>query len=489
MRGGRNGSKSNGRSAANVILLIAALAAPGCGDDEGPGQATRRDAGSEKDAGPDGQVEPGDRDASQGTKDGAAEDEDGGGAAKGGTGGKGSSGSSGKGGSGGSTPTTPDPDRCKVSEGDNSWSATAALSTASQYSLTTGTTGFGVAFYDVMGCANINLMPVQASGDFSTPQPKLGDDCSSILDVSLLHVATGWRMVWVDNSAGRAELQTMALSEDMSMAVGEMRTRLTDNQLFEQRPVLASLGGAPFVAFIAGDDATTKLRISTRGMDAQASVNDVLPESAERKPVNLAFRQIGNMNAVVAWTDEIGTDTRGVWVQRTDLTATKIGDPVLVSDIAGAGATVDLAARDAENEGGAIVYSVGVGDTQEVRFRRLSATGEVLADEVKIVSGALQGRDASMARLGGGYVIAYRALPGGLITEGELRITFVSKEGTLMRDAGGTLISYKIGSAGAGGGRTTLRVSNDGQLLVGLVDSNGASTQVRLVRKRLDCTL
>jgi len=489
MRGGRNGSKSNGRSAANVVLLIAALAAPGCGDDEGPKHATRRDAGSEKDASPDGQVEPGDRDASQSTKDGAAEDEDGGSAGRSGTGGKGSSGSGGTGGSGGSQPTKPDPDRCKVSEDDNSWSTTAGLSNASQYSLTTGTTGFGVAFEDVMACKNIKVMPVQASGDFSVPQPQLSDDCSTIQDVSLLHVATGWRMVWVDNSAGTADLQSMVLSEDMSMIVGEMRTRLTNSLLVEQRPVLASLGGTPFVAFTAKDGETGKLRISTRGMDAQASLNDVLPESAERKPVNLAFRQIGNMNAVVAWTDETGSETRGVWVQRTDLTATKVGDPVLVSDLAPAGATVDLAARDAENEGGAIVYTSGVDAAPEVRFRRLSATGEVLADEIKVVSGTLQGRDASMARLGGGYVIAYRALPGGPITEGELRITFVSKEGTVMRDAAGTLISYKIGTAGAGGGRTTLRVSNDGQLLVGLVDTDGTGTQIRLVRKRLDCTL
>jgi hypothetical protein len=259
--------------------------------------------------------------------------------------------------------------------------------------------------------------------------------------------------------------------------------------LVEQRPVLASLNGVPYAAFIAKDPETNKLRISTVGVDTTPDVKDVLPESDTRKPAAIAFRQIGKNNAVVAWTDEAGSGTQGVWVRATDLTGAPTGDPQLVSDIASAATTIDLAARDAENEGGAIVYSVNLGDTSEVRFRRISSTGDVLADEVKIVSGALQGRDASIARLSGGYVIAYRALPGGTVTEGEIRLTIVSKEGTLMRDAVGNLYTFKVASAGAGGGRITMRLSNEGQLLVGFVDGDASMKQLRLVRKRLDCPL
>jgi hypothetical protein len=279
----------------------------------------------------------------------------------------------------------------------------------------------------------------------------------------------------------------MQLTEDMSSFVGDLRTRLTDNELLEQRPVLANIDGVPLAAFIAQDTETGKYRIQSVGLSGPDSVKDVVAESDERKPVSLAFRQVGDKNAVVAWTDEVGMP--GVWIQRTDLDANPVGDPMLVSEVAASGTTVDLGARDAENEGGAIVYSMNLGGTSEVRFRRLNALGEVLADEIKVVSGGLRGRDASFARLGGGYVIAYRALPGGPITENEIRITFVSKEGILMRDGGGTLTSFKVASAGAATGRTTLRVSNDGQLLIGFIDGSGATTQFRLVRKRLDCTL
>jgi hypothetical protein len=490
MRGRATGSSFLTRRAVRAGLIIAALAAPGCGDDDTRPVAHRRDAGSEMDSGPDGEVGAGDRDGSQPDKDGSSEDDDGG-TATGGKGGKGGSsgsggGSGGMGGSGGK-PSMPDPTRCEVSEEDNSWFAPVPFAGEGQYSLTIGSTGFGVAYRQSDGCDDIQVMPVQVTGDFSMPAT-LVEDCSKIREVSLLHVGQGWRLIWVDNSAGSNELQMMQLTEDMSSFVGDMRTRLTENELLEERrPVLTTLKDVPIAAFIAQDTVTNKYRIATVGLSGPDSVKDVVAESDERKPVNLAFRQIGDANAVVAWSDEVGLP--GVWVQRTDLEANPVGDPVLVSEVASPGTTVDLAARDAENEGGAILYSVNLGGTSEVRFRRLNALGEVLADEIKVVSGALQGRDASFARLGGGYVIAYRALPGGAITENEIRITFVSKEGILMRDAGGTLVSFKVASAGQATGRTTLRVSNDGQLLIGFIDGSASTTQFRVVRKRLDCTL
>lgn len=506
MRGGRSGSTWSGRTAVSVTLVVAALAAHGCGDDDGGRKvASYPDAGSEPDSGPDASDS---ADASR-SKDATTEDDDAGSSAsggkgghggKGGSGGKAGSGSkagaggsggtsaSGSGGSGGSTETPPE-ERCLELESDNSWSTTVMFGDDTQYALTTGTTGFGIAFGGMPGCDDIQVAPVQSSGAWPMPQSVLGDDCSVIRDLSMLHVASGWRVAWLDNSSGSLELQGMLLSEDMSMILGDMRTRLTDNMLTEQRPVLASLNGVPYAAFIAKDPETNKLRISSVEVDTTPNVKDVLPENDTRKPVALAFRQIGKSNAVVAWTDEIGSGTQGVWLQATDLSGAPTGSPQQVSNLVSSGTTVDLAARDAENEGGAIVYSVNLGDTSEVRFRRLSNTGEVLADEVKVVSGVLQGRDASVARLGGGYVIAYRALPGGSVTEGEVRLTIVSKEGTLMRDSTGNLYTFKVASAGSGGGRTTLRVSNEGNLLVGFVDGDSSMRQLRLVRKRLDCPL
>jgi hypothetical protein len=379
-----------------------------------------------------------------------------------------------------------DPASCTVPSEDNSYATTVAFNDDSRFSMAIGTTGFGVA-YAGPDCT-IRAMPVQASGAFPSPAKALEDCATTIRELSLLHVADGWRVVWIDNSAGSAELQTMVLRDDMSERVGDLRTQLTTNTLREQRHALAKVGDSALLAFIAMDPVTSKQRISTLLLDGASSAQDVIAESAGHKPLNLALLQMGENDVALAWVEEQGAP--GVWLQRTDLKGASKGAPIKVSDVLSAGSTVDLAARDV-GQGGALLYSLGVGGiNQEVRFRRLDQTGALLGDESKVVGAPLQGRDASFARLGGGYVVAYRALPGGPITSPEIRITFISKEGTLQHDASGSLLSYKLGEASSGGGRLTVRVSNDGQVLVGFVDTTSTGDkQVRLIRKRLDCTL
>jgi hypothetical protein len=72
---------------------------------------------------------------------------------------------------------------------------------------------------------------------------------------------------------------------------------------------------------------------------------------------------------------------------------------------------------------------------------------------------------------------------------GEIRLTFVSKEGNLQRDSAGRVTTYLLAEASTGGGRITARVSRDGQLLVGFLDTTASGQQLRLIRKRLDCAL
>jgi hypothetical protein len=94
--------------------------------------------------------------------------------------------------------------------------------------------------------------------------------------------------------------------------------------------------------------------------------------------------------------------------------------------------------------------------------------------------------------LGGGYVVAFRSVSESGSERGEVRLTFVSKEGNLQKDSAGRLTSYSLGAASTTGGRVTARISRDGQLLVGFLDidpANSQGPQLRLVRKRLDCAL
>jgi hypothetical protein len=469
------------------VLLLLWLGSQGCGDDTPTKIAKHRDSGTESDAGPDATsgdltdagpdatsgnpdaAQSGDTDASQSGLDGSTQpDHDG---------------STSNPTDSGTVSMEPVPCADVTSEND-SFMSTVKFTDEGPFALSTGTTGFGVA-YAGLTCGELDVMPVSGSTPFGTPRNVL-EDCSTIRDMTLLHVTDGWRMVWIDNSADTgAELQSMLLSENMSGSVGAARTQLTSNMVRERRPALANVAGKPLLAYIATDALAGTASISTRLLEEPATVHEVVSADAGRVPLSLALLKIGKLDVALAWVEEQGKP--GVWLQRASLEGEANGEPVLLTDLVSAGSTVDLAARD-EGEGGAVLYSTDVGgESQEVRFRRLSDTGELLGDEIKVVSQPLQARDASFARVGGGYVVAYRALPGGGITAPEIRMTVITKDGKTTRDAQGDLVSYKLADAGEGGGRLTVRLSNDGQLLVGFADASASTKQFRLVRKRLDC--
>jgi hypothetical protein len=353
------------------------------------------------------------------------------------------------------------------------------------FSLAIGVTGFGIA-YQAPGCGVIGAMPVAADGAFGQPNMLLGD-CFAIQDLALLHVSDGWRVAVVDNSLGnRGEVQTLTLPESLSMPDNAVRTPVTMNTLNKFKPVLASVAGVPHLAWISEDPATGKRQIDRKRFDDQGAVVNVLSADAGWKPVTLAFVQMASANAALAFVDEQGKP--GIWLQALDKTVKPVGDPVLVSNLVTAGNSVDVATRD--EDGGAILYSVDVaGVNHEIRFRRLDRNGALLGDESKVVGSPLQARDASLARLGGGYVVGYRQMPTTSTPTSQVRLMFITKEGNVMHDSVGRVLTYLVAETTLSSGPVTLRVSTDGQVLVAFLDGGPNGNQLRLVRKRLDCGL
>jgi hypothetical protein len=386
----------------------------------------------------------------------------------------------------GADPSLRDPVRACDLAGENSTlELEAALGDEGGFSLTPGLTGFGVA-YHAPGCAMIGALPVAALGPFAEPKLLLGDTCASLQDLAFLHVTDGWRLAWVDNAAGSAELQTLSLSSGMVAPTNALPVQITQNGLREYKPVLAEIAGVAQAVWISADPTTGERQIDRKRLDDQSSIETVLGADSGHKPLTLAFAQLGQDHSAIAFVDEAGV--RGIWLSRFDKESASIGGPVLVSDLVSTSNSVDLATR--EEDGGAVIYSVDVGGVnKEVRFRRLDNSGAFLGTEVKIVGRPLQGRDASLARIGGGYVVAYRELSSDDVTKAEVRLAFITKEGNVTRDSAGRLVTYPVADTSAGGGRVTVRISTDGQLLVGFLDRTGTAPKLRLVRKRLDCAL
>jgi hypothetical protein len=162
------------------------------------------------------------------------------------------------------------------------------------------------------------------------------------------------------------------------------------------------------------------------------------------------------------------------------------GDRIKLTDKVAASSSVDMASR---TDGGAVIYSIEIDDLPQVRFRRLDANGQPVASERSIIGPPLRAQGASLAPLGGGYAVTYRALPGGNVTTPEVRLTFVTKEGNVMRDAGGHLLSFRIGDATMAQGRTAVSVSVEGQIMVAWLDGDVSTGRnlLKVVRRRLDC--
>lgn len=378
----------------------------------------------------------------------------------------------------------PPPDRsCEAATEVSEYSTPVMFSDESGFGLTTGLTGFGVAF-QAGRCGGVAALPVGTLGPYKSPVA-LFDDCSaSILDVTLLHVSDGYRVVWVDNSAGSAELQSTLLADNLTLPAELARTRLTTNQVREQRPVMSNIGSAAYLAWIAADG--DQREVDLQRLDQPGDAQIVLGTDSGYRPTRLALGQLGKDRGALAFVDEQGK--RGIWLVPIDDAGKPASEPILLSDLVNTANTVDIATR--EEDGGVIVYSVDVDPTQpEVRFRRLSKLGAFLSDEIKVVGAPVKGRDASVTRLGDGYVVAYREISSSDPTRAEIRLSLITKEGTVMRDEVGRPITYHAADASSSGGRITARISIDGQLLLGFLDGDESGLKFRLIRKRLDCAL
>ncbi len=379
---------------------------------------------------------------------------------------------------------------CAISENDT-YSTNVDIGDEGGFSLVPGQTGFGLAYRGLGSgsCAqDIDVMHIPATTGFPQPHSVL-PDCKRVTDVALLGQSDGWRVAWVDNFTNMAELHTLALDLDMNVPDGQMRRQVTDNQQqLEKKPVLREVAGRPLAAWITDDMSVTPdgFRITTQLLDdGAAEPNDVVKESDGQRPQSIALSQIGEAAAALGWVGPL--ENPGVWLQRLNMNGAAVDVPIKLTDKVAASSSIELADRV---NGGAAIYSIEIDGYPQVRFRRLDVDGMPLADERTIVGPPLRAQGASLATLGGGYAVAYRALPGGDITEPEVRLTFVTKEGNVIRDAGGKLVSFPIGPATLAEGRTYVSVSVEGEIMIAWIDadpSGAAHNLLRVVRRHLDC--
>jgi hypothetical protein len=378
---------------------------------------------------------------------------------------------------------------CDVAEEDT-WVREVEFSDEGGFSLQPGPVGFGLAYRTSSSenCTDaVAVMRIPGLDGFEEPST-LFEDCDAVRDVGLLGVSDGFELAWVDNATGSAELHGLRLDEAMQPRDDQARIRLTENELEQEaRPVLTELDGRPLLAwFSTSVSPSAQIPISTRILDGQAQALEVVAGSAGHEPRAIALAAMGDDSAVLGFID--GGPHAGVWLQRLDRDGVALGAPTQLSDRVGQSSTIDIAGRSAGG-GGAVVYSTEIDGVAQVRFRRLDEQGQAIGVERTLIGPPLRAQGASLHQLGGGYAVVYRALPGGEITEPEIRLMFITKEGNLTRDGAGRLSSYSIGSSAATKSRPTVSVSVEGALMVAWadVDADTENTVLRLVRRKLAC--
>jgi hypothetical protein len=381
--------------------------------------------------------------------------------------------------------TEPDLSACAISEED-SWQAEVDIDGEGGFALVRGPTGFGLAYRSIGGTncdQNIAVAHLPASRGFPEPDAVLAD-CSAITDIALASTSAGWHLAWVDNLTRSAELHTAALDGALQIP-GSGRRTLTDNDhQLERTPAIEAIDGRPLLVWSALDTQADTSRIGARWLDGDGDEFELVAAAEQHTPQGLALSQVGTESAVVGW---VGPEEHaGVWLLRLDASGMRIGAPIQLTERVAVSSSLDFAQR---TDGGAAVYSIEIDGEPQVRFRRLDRDGMPIADERVLIGPPLRAQDASVAPLAGGYVVVYRALPGGSIDAPEIRMTFVTKEGDAMRDAAGSVLTLPIAPATIATARTSVVVSVEGQIMLAWLDADPSSDDnaLNVARRRLGC--
>ena len=281
-----------------------------------------------------------------------------------------------------------------------------------------------------------------------------------------------WRLVWTDNRSGSASLHHLDLASESEPA------EITGSGQVEHSAQLISLNDRNMLAWITElESGERTISTSVVGLNVGAA-QTVVGAGEGRRPDELALAPAAFMVAALGWMD-LGEQNRGFYFQLLDEDGLPRTSPELVSRYSYSGGSLDIAG---DERAGAMVYSISIDGSEQIRFRSFGLSG-IKGDERKIVSPPHEATDASIAWFGGhGFLIAYRALSGPDIESPRIRLVAVD---TGVNWETNRLQPIDVAEASADGGRTTIRIANDGTVMIAWLDAVSSNQKtLRAVRRR-----
>lgn len=337
--------------------------------------------------------------------------------------------------------------------------------------LAAGAESFGVLYTAIPEggvLSRVHGVALSSAGVLGAPHP-LTESGAARRPVALASIGTSWIAAWVDNDPATFELRTLALAADLAPASGATARHLTDTAAIgEDAPALLADSDGALLAWIEDDmlAGTRVARAQGVGADGAPVGTAGVASTDAHRPGELGLSEL-SAGPVLLYTSAVDTPDgpeASLFLQGLTSAGAMRGSATAIDEEGNVDGTFDAALTPS---GGAVVFGVLVGGVRrEVRFRALDGDGARLGDERILAEGA----DASIASFAGGYAVSYRA-PASGETPAEVRLLLVS-------DLGETIAEVPVAEVLPAGGRTTVRVSGDGQIAVAWASGGDTSTDL-----------
>ncbi|MBX7192737.1 MAG: hypothetical protein K1X94_11795 [Sandaracinaceae bacterium] len=380
--------------------------------------------------------------------------------------------------------TARDPDRCRVEPGDIYLLGTDADLAASSrvVDVAANASEFAAVWREqIEGFPQVRLARIPSTtGDPSSLTVSEGAFVHD--EPAVTTVAGGYLVGWVDNSESDFEVFARTVSGSTTGAL----TRLSTRTGRDDSPSLVTVGEQVIASWVEERDGAVRVPM-THALSATGtlvgSANEITAPDHLGRP-SLAPREGG---AVLLYAQS-GVASPDVSLQRLDASGAPVGAAEVMTTEHNAGGDVDVGLTP--RDGAAVFTALISGVRRDVRVRLLDGTGTPGMSEFALNEGAEYGDSASVARLReavgwsagcrDGYAVVYRSYPMGDATT-VLRLVLLDAGADVVR-----AVDLAIPDISNRGGRTTLRIAGDGQLLVAWTDGRADRVDMRAARIRCD---
>jgi hypothetical protein len=328
----------------------------------------------------------------------------------------------------------------------------------------------------------IFLAELHGASGLGTPEVSTAvDECTTVDHVAVAHNGDAWLLASVDARMDERDLWVQPFKPGGDKLDAH---RLTMNLAQKREVALAAIGtSAALAAWVEQDSGAGSTVLNVRLLSAQGEpMADAIAvdQSASASFAGLALAPIGTDFVGLGYRRFDNMGRSEIVLQVLNATTGKVdrAEWVLTKE-AGAFGSVAITA---DATGGAVIYSIIQGTSEQLWFQSLGKDGHAApvisggriggpADASRIVGPPYNAVDASLTKLPNGFAVAYRALPGGAIHTPRIRVHFLDLFGRVIGDS-------DVALAQQYGGRTAIQAGYDGRIVFAWSDQdeNGKTT-------------